>query len=131
MQETQVRSLGRKDSLEKEMATHSIILAWRIPWTEEPAGLQSMGSQSWTQLSDKPLYFQVSRDSTSSSAVRPLWAGEAGERLEVMQGTGSAIPWALFCFSGLYRSRMCLQFSLLREERTMVLVSRMAYVKGD
>ena len=45
MQETQVQSLGREDTLEKEMATHSSILAWRIPWTEEPGGLQSMGSQ--------------------------------------------------------------------------------------
>ena len=45
MRETWVRSLGREDSLEKEMATHSSILAWRIPWTEEPVGLQSMGSQ--------------------------------------------------------------------------------------
>ena len=45
MQETQVRFLGREDPLEKEMATHSSILAWRIPWTEEPGGLQSVGSQ--------------------------------------------------------------------------------------
>ena len=45
MQETQVRSLGWEDPLEKEMATHSSILAWRIPWTEEPDGLQSMGMQ--------------------------------------------------------------------------------------
>ena len=45
MQETWVRSLGQEDLLEKEMATHSSILAWRIPWTEEPGGLQSMGSQ--------------------------------------------------------------------------------------
>ena len=45
MQETQVRSLGQEDPLEEEMATHSSILAWRIPWTEEPGGLQSMGSQ--------------------------------------------------------------------------------------
>ena len=45
MQETQVRSLGREDPLEKEMATHSSTLAWRIPWREEPGGLQSMGSQ--------------------------------------------------------------------------------------
>ena len=45
MQETQVQSLGWEDSLEKEMATHSSVLAWRIPWTEEPGGrLQSMGS---------------------------------------------------------------------------------------
>ena len=45
MRETQVQSLGQEDPLEKEMATHSSILAWRIPWTEEPGGLQSMGSQ--------------------------------------------------------------------------------------
>ena len=43
MQETRVQSLGREDPLEKEMATHSSILAWRIPWTEEPGWLQSMG----------------------------------------------------------------------------------------
>ena len=46
MKEKPVRSLGREDPLEKEMATHYSILAWRIPWTEEPGGLQSMGSQS-------------------------------------------------------------------------------------
>ena len=45
MQETQVPSLGQEDPLEKEMATHSSILAWEIPWTEESGGLQSMGSQ--------------------------------------------------------------------------------------
>ena len=45
MQETQVQSLGRENLLEKEMATHSSILAWKIPWTEEPGRLQSMGSQ--------------------------------------------------------------------------------------
>ena len=52
MQETLVRSLGREDPLEKEMATHSSTLAWRIPWREEPGRLQSMGSQSQTQPSD-------------------------------------------------------------------------------
>ena len=45
MQERWVRSLGQEDPLEKEMATHSSIPAWRISWTEEPGGLQSMGSQ--------------------------------------------------------------------------------------
>ena len=45
MQETQVLSLGWEDPLDKEMATHSSILAWRIPWTEEPGGLQSVESQ--------------------------------------------------------------------------------------
>ena len=45
MQEMQVWSLGQEDPLEKEMATHASILAWEIPWTEEPGGLQFMGSQ--------------------------------------------------------------------------------------
>ena len=45
MQETQVQSLGREDPLENEVATHSSILAWRIPWTEEPGGIQSIGSK--------------------------------------------------------------------------------------
>ena len=50
-EETQFLSLGQEYSLEKEMSTHSSILAWEIPWTEEPGGLQSMGLQkSWTQL---------------------------------------------------------------------------------
>ena len=56
MQETEemrVQSLGGEDPLEEEMATHSSILAWEIPWTEEPGGLQSRGSQmDWTQLSN-------------------------------------------------------------------------------
>ena len=45
MQEMRVQSLGQEDSLEKEMATHSSILVWEIPWTEEPGGLQTMGLQ--------------------------------------------------------------------------------------
>ena len=52
MQEMQVPSLSQEDPLEKEMAAHSRILAWEIPWTQEPGGLQSMGSQSWARLSD-------------------------------------------------------------------------------
>ena len=53
MQETRAQSLGEEDFLEKEMATHSSILALEIPWTEEPGGLQSLGSpKSWTQLSN-------------------------------------------------------------------------------
>ena len=52
LQETRVRSLGREDPLEEEIATHSSILAWEIPWTEEPGGLQFMKSQSQTPLSD-------------------------------------------------------------------------------
>ena len=51
MQETWVQTLGLEDLLEKGIATHSSILAWRIPQREEPGGLQSTGSQSWTRLS--------------------------------------------------------------------------------
>ena len=62
-QETQVLSLGWEDPLKEGMATHSSILAWRIPWTEEPGGLQSMGLQSWTRL--KQLSTQLEADDTS------------------------------------------------------------------
>ena len=62
MWETWVRSLGREDPLEKELATHSSILSWRIPWTETPGGLQSMGSQSRTRLSDFTFTFKEKLD---------------------------------------------------------------------
>ena len=52
MRETQIQSLGREAPLEKETATHSSLHAWKIPWTKEPVRVQSMGSQSWTRLSD-------------------------------------------------------------------------------
>ena len=52
MQETWVRPLDWEDPLEKGMAMHCSVLAWRMPWTEEPGELESMGLQSWTQLSD-------------------------------------------------------------------------------
>ena len=59
IQETWVRSLGEEDPLEKEMATHSSTLAWKIPQTEKPGRLQSMGSQSRTRLSDFTIDFTV------------------------------------------------------------------------
>ena len=64
MQEMAVSSLGWEDPLEKGMATHSSILAWEIPWTDEPGGLQSMGSQRVghylaTEQQFKPKYFKV------------------------------------------------------------------------
>ena len=62
MQETQVRSLGREDPLEGSMATHSSILVWRVPWTEEPGGLQCIGLQSQTglkQLSSSSVYVGI------------------------------------------------------------------------
>ena len=52
MREMRVSSLGQEDPLETKMAIHSNILAWEIPWTEEPGELQSMEYESWTRLSD-------------------------------------------------------------------------------
>ena len=60
MRETRVKSLGQEDLLDKKMAPHSSILAWRIPETEEPGGLQSMGSPSRTRLSDFTFTFHFS-----------------------------------------------------------------------
>ena len=59
VQETQVQSLGWEDPLEKGMATHSGILAWRISWTEGPSGLQSMGSQKESNMTERLTHTQV------------------------------------------------------------------------
>ena len=69
MQETWVQSLSWEDPLEKKMATHSSTLAWRIPWTEEPGRLQSMGLQSRTRLSDFTFTLYI-LDSSRLSDVR-------------------------------------------------------------
>ena len=69
MQETWVQSLGWEDPLEKEMATDSSTLAWKIPWMEEPGRLQSMGSQSRTRLSDFTLSSQIFWISLKNIAV--------------------------------------------------------------
>ena len=71
---TWVRSLGRKDPLEKEMATHSNILAWRIPWMEEFGGLQSTGckeSDTTEQLHFTSLLHQVAKDWRFSLSISP------------------------------------------------------------
>ena len=77
MQENQVQSLGWEDPLEKGMATHSIILAWRIPWTEDPGGLQSMGLQrvrhDWGDLArtkKKKIYLTSWKKNKSQRKVR-------------------------------------------------------------
>ena len=99
----QVSFLRQEDSLEKEMATHSSILAWRIPWTEEPGGLQSMASQSLTRLSDwahtragpfgwfLPQYFLHLHGLLH--ALLNSWGSTAGFR------TCSAGPWGLPLYS--------------------------------
>ena len=79
VQETWVQSLDWKDPLEKEMATHSSILAWKIPWTEEPGRLQSMGLQSRTQLSKSTTTtatcWWFSRGMTTSWTYCEMWCG--------------------------------------------------------
>ena len=98
MQETWVRSLGQEDPLEGEMATHSSTLAGRIPWTEEPGGLQSTGSQraghDWETSLSFSFTFYSSRAPSShlilfsgaqweESLVSEMWAG--GMRLQILQ----------------------------------------------
>ena len=74
MWETWVWSLGREDPLEKEMATHSSTLAWKIPWTKEPGRLHSMGSQSRTRLSDfTSLHFKQYLLSTQYRGQASCW----------------------------------------------------------
>ena len=70
MQKTQVQSLGQEDSLEEEMATHSIILAWKIPWTKDPGRLQSMELQSQTRPS---MYTHTHTHSLSLSLFMPRY----------------------------------------------------------
>ena len=83
MQEMQFLSLGREDPLEKEMATHSSILAWRIPWTEEPGGLRSMGSTEHASVSSQ----QGSRFMLRSRRQKCGWKGWSG-------GRGISLSWA-------------------------------------
>ena len=76
MQETWVQSLGWEDPLEKEMATHSSILAWKIPWMEEPGRLQSMGSQGvQTRLSDFTFIFFQAETSLKLNNVNQVQCG--------------------------------------------------------
>ena len=70
MQETWVPSLGREDPLEKEIAAHSSIVDWKIPWTKELGGLQSLGLQSQTQLSTYTHWFQKSMFNQSTETFK-------------------------------------------------------------
>ena len=101
-----VRSLGWEDPLEKEMATHSSILAWRIPWIEEPSRLQSMGSQSRTQLKRFSMHVHMHWTSLVAQTVKSLptvletWVQSLGweDPLEKEMATHSSIlvwktPW--------------------------------------
>ena len=103
MQETWVWSLGWEDPFEKGMATHSSIIAWRIPWTEEPSRLQSMESQSRTRLCDYHHYhniFSGGSEVKNPPALRETWVWSLSwkDRLEKGMATHSSIlgwriPW--------------------------------------
>ena len=73
IRETWVQSLGWEGPLEKEMATHSSILAWRIPWTEEPGGLQSIGLKSRTRLND---FTSLTGAEGTGGEVGRCWSGD-------------------------------------------------------
>ena len=68
-QETWVQSQGQEDPLEKEMATHSSILAWKIPWTEKPGGLQSMGSQELDPIEQLNHHHSISTNQENTSSI--------------------------------------------------------------
>ena len=103
VQETWVWSQGREDPLEKEMASHASTLAWKIPWTEEPGGLQPMGSQrvrhDWVtslSLSLFIVYLGLSDDSVVKNppAMQEMWVRSLGweDGLEEDMATHSSIP---------------------------------------
>ena len=91
--ETWVRSLGWEDPLEKEMATHSSILAWRIPWTEEPGRLQSTGSQ------------RVGHDWATSHTRTHLSKCTCGECTWMTQDSGSNLPTKMIAFLSISRCK--------------------------
>ena len=100
MRETWVRSLGQEDPLEKGMATHSSIHAWKIPWTKEPGGLQSMGSQ---RVAD-----------TGSNGKESAWnAGDLGSipGLGRSSGGGHGIPLQYSCLENPHGQRLLAGYS--------------------
>ena len=107
MQGTRVRSLGREDPLEKEMITHSSILAWRIPWTEKPDRLQSMGSQriSRTRLSNFTFTFKIVQNicpSESKLAGCPPYT-----RVSIFQSFINSLKIFIICLKNKWNS-MCI-----------------------
>ena len=102
MQETRVRSLGWEDLLEKGKATHSSVLGWEIPWTEERGGLQFVGPQSWTGLSDStrtfPLWKRRSWQCIGRRSPKPrsvLW-----QQMSLDSMPAPVWTWDLGYFSG-------------------------------
>ena len=108
MPETWVRSLGQEDPLEKEMATHSSILAWRIPWMEEPGRLQSKGRKESTWLSD----FTHSLTENAQNCQRICCSSQHP----------TTSPWPPFLRAHVLTKAYNLQFSLCPFERYMYLL---------
>ena len=123
MQETWVQSLGQDDSLEKKMATHSSILAGRIPWTEEPGRLQSMGSQrvgpNWATNIHTLAFIQIDTRSThnlsceikdvSRNYQMPVDQGWITPRLETpTSGSDSQLQWHTNITWGAWKKNWCL-----------------------
>ena len=101
-QEIQVRSLGLEESLEKEMATHASILSWKIPWTEKPGRLPSVGLQSWAPLSTPVCFKPVTHLFVAHLSVTPLSVIHlSGANLSVAQGrspgVGNGTPLQYSC----------------------------------
>ena len=113
MQKTQVRSLGRKDPLEKEMAVHSSAFAWKIPWTEEPGRLQSMGSQrvghdwvtSWCV--SKTVSSLTGEQVLGTGAPRGLVNRQVFISTPRMDNFYEKGPWSWLYFSFLWRTSSC------------------------
>ena len=107
MQETQAQSLGRQDPLEKEMATHSSILAWRIPRTEEPGRLQSMGSHrvghDWATNTNTKLF-------DTDSVILPRANGWASNQIQLyLKPRGAVFP--------VYHTGISMQFLLIEQRQ--------------
>ena len=102
MRDSLVRSLGWEDPLEKEMATHSSTLACKIPWTEEPGRLQSMGLQSQTQLSDFTFNFRfhaLEKEMATHSSIL-AWKISMGRGTWQATVRGVAKSWTRLSFPG-------------------------------
>ena len=83
VQETRARSQGQEDPPEEEMSTHSSILAWRIPWTEEPGGLQSTGSpKNWMRLATDTASPQHKPPGQAACSLEALWPRAMGKKVK-------------------------------------------------
>ena len=118
MPEIQVRSLAWEDPLEKAMAPHSRALAWKIPWTEEPGGLQSTGSQSRTRLSDFTFTFFCYFPGGSAGKESACNAGDLGSILGLGRSPGGGNGYPLQ-YSGLENSMDSIVHGVAKSQRRL------------